>query len=270
MYVTVPATVALVQLRLPRPGWRALAPVTCLALAAYLVVSNDAYLERQWGQTTEARAWLDAVRDDVGEWSDPAVTLVPLMAPAAMATGWSRPFARQDRLLDLVRKGFTPGDLGPRPVLIDDGGRVRPAALVPARVRTRVDTGGCTPSGSRARERDPLSAEPSVVGGPLFLRLSYEADRDTEAQLSAGWRTRWTLDALPTHLDAGTHTQLLAIDATRLDRVDLRALTPGAGFCVRDASIVRPVLVDGRNRCRAVDQYGRAGDVVPCPAPPER
>ena len=150
MYVTVPATVALVQLRLPRPGWRALAPVTCLALAAYLVVSNDAYLERQWGQTTEARAWLDAVRDDVGEWSDPAVTLVPLMAPAAMATGWSRPFARQDRLLDLVRKGVHARGSGP-PAGADRRRRegVRPAALVPARVRTRVDTGGCTPSGSR-------------------------------------------------------------------------------------------------------------------------
>jgi hypothetical protein len=115
-----------------------------------------------------------------------------------------------------------------------------------------------------------LSTAPPVSGGPLFLRLSYRADRDTEAQLSAGWRSRWTLDAVTTDLDAGSHTQLFAIDALRLDHIDLRALTPGAGFCVREASIVRPVVVDGRDRCREVDGYGRPRGVVRCAAPVAR
>ena len=280
LYVTVPATVALVHLRLPRlraatrrPAGpvrsprvrRAVEAAACLTLAAYLLVSNDAYLDRQWAQTTQARAWLDAVRNDVDQWSDPSVTLVPLTAPAVMALGWSLPFAREDRLLGMIDKGFTPGDLGPRPVLIDDRGELQEAALARASRRTEIVSGRCARSGAGLADEVVVSVTPGVSRAPLFLLLRYQADRDLDVQLSAGWRTRWQGEAWSTRLSRGTHTQLLALDAARLTAIDLRSLTPGAGFCARDAAVVRPLTVEGGDRCRVVDRHGRPGAEVACP-----
>jgi hypothetical protein len=272
VYVAVPAVIALAHLGLPRRwaatvgrrSWRLTATVA-VALAAYLTVTNVLYLDRQWSDTTRAREYLDAVRADRAEWSDPDVTLVPLFANPAMATGWSVPYSRHDGLLSLISKGFTPGDLGPRPVLIDDQGAVRPAALEVVSSRVDVAGGSCGPAERPSHDAD-LVVAPRVVGGPLFVELTYQAEQDTVVQLAAGLRDGWTLNQLPTRLDAGQHTQLLPVDPSSLEVVDLRALYPAdADFCVQRASIVRPVIVEPDGGCLAVDRYGRPGREVPCP-----
>ena len=105
----------------------ALQAAGCLALAACLLVTNVGYLDRQWDKTTQARAYMDAVRAHEDGWSDPGVDVVPLFAPAAMATGWSSELARHDVLLPFIAKDLALGDVGRRMVLIDNTGAVRPA-----------------------------------------------------------------------------------------------------------------------------------------------
>jgi hypothetical protein len=272
VYVAVPAIIGLVHLRLPgarllprrAAARRALQVTACLGLIGYLVASNVAYLDRRWGDTTEARAYLDTVRSGTAEWSDPDVTLVPLLANPAMATGWSRPYSRHDHLLGLIDKGWRPGDVGPDPVLIDDTGAVRPAALDLVRPRMDVASGGCgARSTSFADDADLYT--PRVRGGPLFVQLTYRAERDLDVRLSAGWGSDWDPNALDTHLPAGEHTRLLPVDAGRLEAVDVQILSGPAGLCVESAAIVRPLVVEGGGRCREVDRFGTPGRVRPCP-----
>ncbi|WP_369140015.1 hypothetical protein [Modestobacter versicolor] len=281
VYVTVPAVIALVHLRAPvrlvdrvlgrvPPGLhaarvvRGLQVAGCLALALLMALTANAYLDRRWSETTEARAWLDAVRAGQDEWTDPDVTLVPLTAPAAMATAWSRPFGRQDQLLSLVSRGFTSGDLDGPTVLIDDEGRVRPAALETVGGPLTVLGGDCDDDGA-VRDLD-LALRAPARGAPLFLQLRYEADLDMDTQLSAGTTLRgWQANHFVTKLRAGEHTELMPIDAATVGRVDLRVLSPGGSFCVQEASLVRPVLVESPGQCRTVDRYGRPGGPQSCP-----
>jgi hypothetical protein len=46
------------------------------------------------------------------------------------------------------------------------------------------------------------------------------------------------------------HTQLLPLDHQLLDTIRLDSLSEGAGFCVEEASIVSPLIVEeGGDRC---------------------
>jgi hypothetical protein len=273
VYVAVPSIIGLIHLRLPGalrlPGEhrarRGFQIAACLGLVVYLVVSNVTYLDRRWADTTEARAYLDAVRADVGTWSAPDVTLVPLLAHSAMATGWSRPFGRHDQLLGLIKKGFQPGDVGPKPILIDSSGSVRPAALDLVRPGVDIANGGCGVS-SRTFADDADLYTPGVRGGPLFVLLTYRASSDLDVRLSAGWGPVWAPNALATRLSGGRHTRLLPVDATRLDTVDLQVVSRAAGLCVERAAVVRPLIVEADGQqCRAVDRFGHPGRPRECP-----
>jgi hypothetical protein len=279
VYVTVPAVIGLAHVRFSRlpvarphllgqrsAGLRRGFQVAgCLALAGYLLVSNVAYLDRKWAATTEARAYLDAVRASAPAWSAPGTTLVPLSGNPDMATSWSRPLVRQEVVLPLIRKDFVPGATGGAPLLIDDHGHVEPAVLDVLRPAAQVTGGAC---GARRRFVGKADLAFPVTGGePLFLRLRYEADQDIDVAVSGGLGRRWTENAGISTLRAGERTQLIPIDATRVQAVDLQVVTAGAGLCLDGGSIVRALMVDG-GRCRAVDVYGRPGAFTRCPGPP--
>jgi hypothetical protein len=281
VYATVPAAVALAHIGLrwpwrrgvretpPRParGLRlrsALRLAGCLALAGYLLVSNNAYLDRKWAEAAEARAYLDEIRTEIPVWSDPAVTLVPLLGHPAMATDWSRPLSRHDQLLPLLDEDFVPGAVGGRPMLIDHLGRTRPAALRTLRPLVDVVSGECSSTGRTVDEAE-LSF-PVVRGEPLLVRLEYDATEDLDLYLTAALGHE-TLPGRVTELAAGSHTRLIPIDADLAWAVELRVLTRGAGVCVRQAEIVRPLLVEaGGVRCRSVDWYGTPRNAVECPS----
>ena len=276
VYATVPAIIGLAHVRLPRlrrrpvrvpaPARVTLQVAGCLALAGYLLVTDIGYLDRQWDETTQARAYMDAVRAHEDAWSDPGVDVVPLFAPAAMATGWSSELARHDVLLPFIDKDADLGDVGRRLVLIDDRGAVRPAALTTVRSGLDLVEGGCGPT-SRPRFTDNADLYfPAVGTQPLFLRLQYRATEDLDIRLSGAWNRIWRANAWPTRLPAGSHTRLVPIAAPHLQGIDLQSVTDGAEFCVVDATIVRAREVDGRSdRCREVDGYGRAGRLTDCP-----
>lgn len=280
VYVTVPAVIALAHLRAPElrrvrtlasriapsPGLRRALQVTgCLALAGYLLVTNNSYLDRHWAATTQARAYLDAVRAGAPEWSAPDLTLVPLQGPTAMATGWSWPLARHEKLLPLVDSTYAPHDPGTRFALIDDRGVTRRAVLDTVRPHVEIVGGACAPSRRSLVDNADVSFAP-VRGQPLFLRLEYRANRDLDLYPSAGWRTGWTANPGITRLAGGSHTRLVPIEADRVQTLDLDVLNRDAGLCVRSATIVRPLVpVADDDTCRTVDRYGRPGIRVRCP-----
>jgi hypothetical protein len=279
VYATVPATIALAHLRLPawrrrtaavrsRRAGRVRAVIVTAAsagLAGYLVVSGVGYLDRQWAGTTEARAYLDNVRAGSDEWSDPDVSLVPLTGHESLDRSWSRGLARHQTLLPLIEKGYVAGEAGSDPVLLDDRGIVRPAVVDELDVDPLVDSGGCAQTGSRLVDDADVEVG-RVRADALFLRLTYRADDELRVRLAVGWGLDWYRNRSITTLPAGTHTWLIPVEASGMDRADLTVLGPqGAGLCVLSADAVRALLVDEDGRCREVDWYGRPTGVVPCP-----
>jgi hypothetical protein len=271
VYVTVPTVIALAHLRLParRPQlpatWsRRLTAVTAVALAAYLAVAGNAYLDQKWADTTGARAYLDAVRAGADQWSDPDVTLIPLWADPAMATSWSAPYARHDRLLDLVVPGFEPGDLGPEPVLIDDTGTVRSAALVDVRGEVTVQRGACGPAGPKPGTRVDVRADLAPTRGPSFVVVRYEAEGDVAVEVVTDSDRGAQESYFRTEVPAGERTRVIAIDDPDIRDLALTTGTEGA-MCVEDLRVVRAVIVedDGRT-CRAVDRLGHPGARTRC------
>lgn len=271
VYVTVPATIALVHLRLRRrvatpwahPPRVAVRAAGCLALAAYLVASDVAYLDRRWDDTTRARAYLDAVRAAAPEWSDPDVTLIPLLGHPAMATSWSGPYSRHDRMLDLIAPGYAPRDVGPRMVLIDHRGAVQPAAVETVVPDVQVLRGSC---GEVPRSGRVLLDTGPIEGSPLFVRLDYRAADDLLVRSGTRWAGTWSREEPAGELPAGAHTRLIPLDRGVMDAVELVPLAAGARLCVTAADVVRPLMVvDDGDRCRVVDRRGRPGQSLDCP-----
>ncbi|MGY1807357.1 hypothetical protein ACI8AF_08295 [Blastococcus sp. SYSU D00669] len=274
VYVTVPAVIALVHLRGPRlararaggpVGGRARRAWTALGavlLAAYLVVTDDAYLSRQWADTTEARAYFDAVRANAAEWSDPDVTLIPLSVHPALTTAWSQSFGRQDRILDLVVRGFRFQDLGPRPVVIDDTGEVRPAVLVPVPGRTETSSGACRPGRDLQPTGVRVQTDVSRVRAPSYLVVSYRSEDDGALSIVTDPDRRRQVGFQQVHLPAGEHTRVVPLEDT-----DVRELvaTASGSLCVEDVEVARvAVRDDGGPGCRLLDRYGRPGARVSC------
>lgn len=278
VYVTVPAVIGLVQVRLPAPVRRlthrllgnrrwlrgGLRVLACGGLAAYLVITNVHYLDTRWANTTEARAYLDTVRGDAPAWSDPGVTLLPLTGHPAMARGWSRPLARHERLLPLIDKGFGPADVRSRFVLIDDHGVARPATIDPVRSQLEVIGGGCAAPGRFVQDADLVSIP--VRGEPLFLLLRYQAPEEFGLRVSIGWNRGWAPGTSTVMMPAGTHTRVLPVEDVRVALLDLQAVTGTPGFCVDTADLVRPLLLeDGGRTCRPVDRFGSPRGTASCP-----
>jgi hypothetical protein len=270
VYVVVPLVIAVMHLQFPgldgvrRVRWAAqirLGLVACLA--AYLAFAANAYLSRQWAETTAARAYLDAVRADAGEWSSPDLSLVPLWAPQAMATSWATAYARHDRLLPLVVRGFDPGDLGADPVILDDTGRVRPARLVDVPGRVTVDARGCMVPGVRGGQT-LVRAEVARTRDPAFLVVRYRAREATEVQVVTDAGRERQEGYFRALLPAGQRTHILPVDDPDIRAVALGPVDP-ASICVESLQVVRVLAVDDAGRCRAVDRYGHLGGFARCP-----
>jgi hypothetical protein len=270
VYVTVPAIIALAHLRLPPPATRPRtemwhsrwAALGVAALVVYCVVTNSAYLSFRWAETTDARAYLDALRANSDEWSDPDVTLIPLFVNPAMTSSWSKAYGRQDQVLNLVDKGFTFGDLGPRPVIIDSSGSVRPAALIPVAAPADVSTGECVPG--RALSPTGIRAEVFVprTRTPSYLVITYRASRETPFQIVTDPNQRRQLGFSEIALPAGAHTRVVPLDDS-----DFRHLVATASgvVCVENVEVMRVAQVEPGGECRYVDRYGRPTARVPCP-----
>ena len=274
VYVLVFAVIALAGLRGPRrstaspvrrrvPGRarRPLAVLGIVVLAGYLLVAANAYLGRQWADTTQARAYLDAVRSHAAEWSDPDVTLVPLFVHRAMSTSWSRSLGRQDRVLPFLVHGFTPQDLGPDPVIIDSAGAVRPAQLIPLRGRNVVSSGACG-AGRRAGSA-PVRAEShvGVARTPAYLVLSYRAPSDATVEIVTDPGRTAGAGFWQVTLPAGSHTRVLPLEA--LEVRDL-VVTGTGSLCISRLSIARVAAVGDHGVCRYVDRYGRPAARATC------
>ncbi|TFV87778.1 hypothetical protein [Blastococcus sp. CT_GayMR16] len=270
VYVTVPLVIALVHLRVPsirrRPAgpWpRWLGAVLVVGLAVHLAVAGNAYLGRQWAQTTEARAYLDAVRADADEWSSDDVTLIPLSAHPALGTSWAVGYVRHDKLLPLVVRGFTPQDLGPEPVIIDDTGAVRPARLVTVPGRVTLDRGGC--GGSRAPAGEVLArADVARTREPAFLVVQYRAPQDVEVQVVTDPGRGDQEGYFRRDLPGGERTRVVPLVDPDVRGVALSTVGDGP-LCVERARVVRVLAVDDDGRCREVDRLGHLGDRFRCP-----
>jgi hypothetical protein len=273
VYVIVPAIIALAHLRLPRPAMRPRsemwhsrgAALGVAILVVYCVVTNSAYLTRQWAETTQARAYLDAVRASAGEWSDPDVTVIPLFVNPAMTSSWSKSYGRQDQVLNLIDKGFTIGDLGSRPVIIDSSGSVRPAALIPVAAPADVSSGECAPG--RALRPTDIRAELSMprTRTPSYLVVTYQASRATPFQIVTDPNLRRQLGYSQIVLPAGAHTRVVPLNDS-----DVRHLVATAAgvVCVDDVEVMRVAQVEPGGTCRYVDRYGRPTTRVLCPDEP--
>jgi hypothetical protein len=181
-----------------------------------------------------------------------------------MATGWSSSLSRHDVLLPIISTDFRSGDDRPPFVLIDDEGTVRPATFTTVRPTVDVVTGSCTGAGRRLADNADLYF-PAAAMEPLFLRLDYRATEDVELKVSTAWEKIWTPGRWPVALPGGAHTRLVPLAAERMHGVDLQLVTPGAGFCVQRASVVRAVLLDpGGPGCRAIDWFGSPRQPVAC------
>ena len=266
VYVTVPLVIALVSLEPPtrlgaRGRWPGrLAVLGALALAAYLAVAGNAYLARHWAGTTEARAYIDAVRANAQEWSSPDVSLVPLSAPPAMSTFWSRPLGRHDELLGLIVKDFELQDLGVRPVIIDGQGVVRPAALVPVPGQISIVSGACGARDTDGRTAFRAEAHVAETRAPAYLVVSYRSAEPTTVDVVTDPDSARGVGFSQIDLPAGERTRVVP-----LDDPDVRDLVAsGSGLCVVDFDVVRAADVDS-GVCRYVDPYGRPGARVACP-----
>jgi hypothetical protein len=245
---------------------RTAATVGVAALAGYLLISNAGYLDRRWAAAAESRSYWETVQRNAAQWSDPGVSLVPLVGHPGMATSWAVDLARHEPLLSLVEKGFLPRYGGP-PVLIDAEGTVRPAALERMQPTPDLVRGRCEGPTPRFVDTVDLDAQARIAAQQLFLRLDYRADQEVDVELTARWGQQSHTNTVPTTLRPGHHTRLIPVDAGGLERLRLRVVGPsGAGLCVERYDVVRALVVedDGR-RCREVDWYGRPEAVVPCP-----
>lgn len=270
VYVTVPLVIAAVHLQLPAIGWGRtgqwpgrLRGLLMVALAGYLALAGNAYLGWQWAAATEARAYLDGLRAGAGDWSRPDVTLIPLWAPPAMANSWAIGYARHDRLLPLVVRGFIPSDLGPEPVIIDDTGAVRPARLVTVPGRVTLDSGGC--GGAAARAGAVLArAETARTREPAFLVVRYRARVDVGIQIVTDPGRGAQEGYFRSELPAGQRTRVVPIDDPDVSGLALSAVGP-ASICVQGVRVVRVLAVDDKGRCYVVDRLGHLGAPARCP-----
>jgi hypothetical protein len=167
-------------------------------------------------------------------------------------------------VLPFVQKSFQVGAVGSRPVLIDDEGRVRPAALAELRPEVDVVDGGCTPSGGGLGTGVDLDYAP-FTAQPAFALVTYRATGDLEVRPTTKWAGGWTTSGWPVDLPAGRHTRLVPLATDRSLGAHLEAEN-GGRICVERATIVRALVVeDGGATCRTVDWYGRPGHELPCP-----
>lgn len=273
-YLLVPTLVAVSTMRLRRRDepqrdgvgrtrsrmWPALA--TALVLAAFLVVMGGRFTAAAWTEERAAHAYLDALGRTEAQWSDPGVTVIPLMAPSTVGRDWAEYYARQEFFLRFYDPGFVPQELGDRPVALDADGQPRPVRLV-----TEARMTGTGPATCGGPARTMLASDVEATGEPLFLQLTYRTDTAMEVQATstegltpdAAAFGNW---AVP--LEPGERTVVIPLHSTGLSSVLIDWSEADAEHCVVEASVVRPVFADD-GVCRSMDQYGRPTGVTPCP-----
>jgi hypothetical protein len=272
-YLLVPTVLAVSALTLRRRGttagaerprdrrfWPAV--VTAAVVTAGLVFAGGPFTRTHWFAERDAHGYLAAVERGAPEWSDPDVTLVPLRVPETVALAWAEVYGRHEFFLRFHRPGWVGQPLGPRPVVLDDHGEIRPVRLVTESRLDPLDPVAC------GAEESLLAAARPVSGEPLFLRLSYRTDapatvRATATPGGAGGSPATLNWAVP--LEAGQHTVVVPLHAERVDGVLLDWTGQGAGTCTVAASIVRPVYDNG-NSCTGMDVFGAPTGRTSCTA----
>jgi hypothetical protein len=273
-YLLVPTLVAVSTMRLRRRDqpegeaggraqgrmWPALA--AAVLLAAFLVVMGGRFTAAAWNDERAAHAYLEALGRTEAQWSDPGVTVIPLMGPVTVGRDWAEYYARHEFFLRFYDPGFVPQELGDRPVALDADGQPRPVRLV-----TEAPMTGTGPATCRGPARTMVTSDVEATGEPLFLELTYRTDTAMEVQVTstegltpdAAASGNW---AVP--LEPGEHTVVIPLHSTGLSSVLIDWSAADAEHCVVEASVVRAVFADD-GVCRSMDLYGRATGVTPCP-----
>jgi hypothetical protein len=296
VYVVVPTLIGLAHLRLFAPAdgrsvqtggrppqgraWirRAGPAATVAATVIVLTVTGSVFTTQQWGRARAAHAYLANVAAAQEDWARSDTTVLPLYSPELVARGWSEELGRHESLLGMVRRGWSPGPLRDRLVVLDEAGRVRPVVLREEARGSLPPTGadgrGClSPTGDRLTvSLDwPVTLARWGQGSPTFVAVSYELTGAAEPAvrtraLALGAQSdEWSYNSWPVALPAGRNTVLVPLLADFAVRdVGLAELMPGIPLCVTDVRVVQPVY-DAGDACFDMDRHGVRGAQVRCP-----
>lgn len=281
VYVTVPGLIAVFSLEGPPRLVAALGARTsrrvsvalqagsvCLLIIG-MVVAGNVYTADHWARYRSAHQFWEGVRDAKSSWTDPAVTVIPLQAPPSVADQWALSYGRQEFLLPLIARGWAPGNLTGRTVVLTADGQQKDVALQVVSGATPAPTSGAPGSCLRPSswtDGYEFRLDRPAVAAPLLLRIGYTSDMTGQIRAipsSNGATPQWDW---PVAVGAGTHSVVVPLPLDRVDSFRLDDLSPGSTFCIAALDVVRPVATEPDGSCWVIDQYGiKAGEQTACP-----
>jgi hypothetical protein len=238
------------------------------------VATGNLYADRNWDRARAGHAYLTNVTAGEADWMRADTTVLPLYAPEPIAGSWAEEFGRHESLLPMLRRGWEPGPLRDRLVVLDHEGRVRTVAVREEargeRPASGADASGCLSGGSGV-DRMTYALDHTVSGSPLFLQVTYDVPEQAgpplrTRALALGEHGEWSYNSWPVALPSGQNTVFVPLlpPAVPVSQVALSELTPGVALCVTAVSVVRPVYT-AAGRCFAMDRYAVRGAGVACP-----
>jgi hypothetical protein len=194
--------------------------VTVLVVAGAMV-STLAYV-RNWQDNNPTKPYFDNLRETVADTDGKPLPLVDQSLPQNLLWAFGYPentFSHVFKALDLPVE--YPDQSIDRLFVLDDQGRVTPAAIPPA--RSMVGGEGCGYVLRRTPTVIPLDGP--VVGGGWWIRMDYGAPRPFDVRIGLGDTTRRM------RLPAGAHSAYFQADGS-YDSVLLANGPGGRGACV--------------------------------------
>lgn len=193
VYVLVPVLLALAHVQLTaerppgatardfgapvRPGLarRAAVPAAVLAVLVLCALSGMLLEDQRLQRALNGHAYLATAADGAVEWTRPDTTVLPLYSPEPVAGSWAEDFGRHESLLPMLLRGWSPGPLRDRTVVLDDRAHVRLVALQ-EEARGELPGLGADATGCLGAKGDRLTfpLEKPVSGSPLFVSVTYQ------------------------------------------------------------------------------------------------
>ncbi|MGY1640350.1 hypothetical protein ACI782_04365 [Geodermatophilus sp. SYSU D00703] len=275
-YVVVPTLLAMAHLQFGRtrpagevsatgrPATPRRAVVPAVLTVAAVVATGAVHADRKWAGPRQAHAYLQEVLDGRGQWTRPDVTVLPLRAPASVATVWAADRGRHEALLPLFEPGWEPQPPRGRFVVLDDRGRVRPVSLREEARVIRPDGAACL-STSAGADSFTYSLPAPVEGPTLFALVHYDLVGGAATTIAAAGDgdDHWTPTPWPVELTAGESIAVLPLEGRSVSAVALWHLSHDVAICARELRVVRPVYREG-TACEAIGQYGAPAGPVSC------
>ncbi len=194
--------------------------VTALVVAGAMV-STLAYV-RNWQDNNPTKPFFDNLRRTVAATDGKPLPLVNLSLPQDLLWAFGYPENTDSHVLKALDLPVEyPETSIDRLFVLDDQGRVTPAAIVPA--RTMVGGEGCGYVLRRTPTTIPLDGP--VVGGGWWIRMEYGAPRPFRVRIDLGDTSRRM------RLPAGAHTAYFQADGS-YDSVVIANSPAGRGTCI--------------------------------------